>query len=275
MPSFSPDGTLVAYNDFDSGAGHAISVADFNPTTRTFSNQRELYRDPERYPGWPFVTPDGKAVVFVLGTRNDFVSQLPPSSVPPPLGVTGRSHLRISYLATPGQSTALDLANGSRDGQVYLPAGAARDHDLEFFPTMSPVAAGGYFWVFFTSRRSYGNVSTVDLEDPISKKIWCTAIDIGGQAGRDPSHPAFFLPGQELGSGNMRAFAALDPCQDEGASCENGTQCCTGFCTDHQCGPPRECSGIDERCRTVSDCCNLLPGIECIAGYCAAPSKIF
>ncbi len=272
MPTFSPDGKLVVYNSFDDGGGHAIHVSDFDPVSRTFSNQREIYRDPERYPGWPFVTPDGKGVIYALGTRSDYVSQLPPGLVPPPLGTTGRSSLHITYLDALGRSLPLAAASGSRND--VSGAGAARDDDLDFFPTVSPVAAGGYFWVFFTSRRTYGNISTVGLEDPLSKKIWVTAVDIEAPAGADPSHPAFFLPGQELGSGNVRAFAALEPCRDDGDGCANGTECCTGFCTDNACSLPRECSGIDERCDTREDCCNPNPSIQCIAGYCATARVI-
>lgn len=274
MPTFSPDGRLVVYNSFDDGGGHGLYVSDFDPVAKTFENQRAVYVDPVRYAGWPFVTPDGKAVIYVLGTRSDFVSQLPAGSVPPPLGNTGRSQLHITYLNALGQSLPLDAANGYRDGAVYLPGGAARDTDLEFFPTLSPVAAGGYFWVFFTSRRTYGNISTVDLEDPVSKKIWVTAIDINAPPGSDPSHPAFFLPGQELGSGNVRAFAALEPCKLDASGCSSGTDCCSGFCTDGVCGPPRECSGIDERCATRDDCCNPNPDIQCIAGFCATARVI-
>jgi WD40-like Beta Propeller Repeat len=274
MPTFSPDGRSVVYNSFDDAGGHGIYVSDFDSVTKTFSNKREVYRDSVRYPGWPFVTPDGKAVIYVLGTRSDFVSQLPAGLVPPPLGNAGRSNLRITYLDALGQSIPLDAANGSSGGQVYLPAGAARDSDLEFFPTVSPIAAGGYFWIFFTSRRTYGNISTVGLEDPLSKKIWVTAIDIGAPPGTDPSHPAFFLPGQELGSGNVRAFAALEPCKDDSSGCTSGTDCCSGFCTDNVCGPPRECSGIDERCVTRDDCCNPNPDIQCIAGFCATARVI-
>jgi hypothetical protein len=269
MPTFSPDGQLVVYNSFDDGGGHAIHVSDFDPASRTFRNQREVYRDATRYPGWPFVTPDGKAVIYALGTRSDYVSQLPAGLVPPPLGNAGRSRLHITYLDALGRSTPLTAASGSRTA-----AGAARDDDLDFFPTVSPVAAGGYFWVFFTSRRTYGNISSVGLEDPLSKKIWVTAIDIEAPPGADPSHPAFFLPGQELGSGNVRAFAALEPCRDDGDGCASGTECCSGFCTDGLCSLPRECSGIDERCETRDDCCNPNPSIQCIAGYCAVARVI-
>lgn len=36
------------------------------------------------------------------------------------------------------------------------------------------------------------------------------------------------LPG--LDGGNMRAFAAMAPCQHDGGACESGSDCCCGFC---------------------------------------------
>jgi len=47
----------------------------------------------------------------------------------------------------------------------------------------------------------------------------------------DPSNPAFLLPGQELNSGNIRAFAALEPCKEDGQPCKSGADCCKGFCS--------------------------------------------
>ena len=93
---------------------------------------------------------------------------------------------------------------------------------------MSPVAAGGYFWVFFTSRRTYGNVLVTPEEDPKNKKIWVAALDVDSGAA-DSSHPAFYLPGQELTSGNIRAFATLSPCHADGDSCSTGIDCCSGM----------------------------------------------
>ena len=43
-------------------------------------------------------------------------------------------------------------------GQTYLPA---NDPGLSFAPTVLPEAVGGYFWVVFTSHRSYGNTLAV------------------------------------------------------------------------------------------------------------------
>ena len=145
---------------------------------------------------------------------------------------------------------------------------------LSFYPTMSPVAAGGYFWLFFTSRRTYGNILDVPVDNIDSKKIWVTAINVETSAEvegpiEDRSHPAFYLPGQELDSGNVRAFASLDPCKQNGEPCESGVECCSGFCTDGVCGPPQDCAEIDEGCQTAADCCD--ESAECIAGFCAVP----
>ena len=77
----------------------------------------------------------------------------------------------------------------------------------------------------------------------------------------DPSHPPFYLPGQSE-SGNVRAFVALKPCQQDGTSCETGLDCCSGFCEiaqDGQSGScvaePDRCSQIKEKCTSDADCC--------------------
>ena len=90
---------------------------------------------------------------------------------------------------------------------------------------MSPVAAGGYFWVFFDSVRHYGKLG-------LQRQLWGAAIDISRRRHLHarPSHPAFYLPGQEFGTGNHRAFAALDPCKKDGDKCTSGIDCCGGFC---------------------------------------------
>jgi hypothetical protein len=99
--------------------------------------------------------------------------------------------------------------------------------------------------------------------------------------GTDPSHPAFYLEGQELGAGNMRGFWALDPCKQNGNDCMSGDECCNGFCrqvnqsdggSSFQCvPPPMGCSNEFEKCTTTADCCGAAQGYSCINGHCAKP----
>jgi hypothetical protein len=115
--------------------------------------------------------------------------------------------------------------------------------------------------VFFDSMRHYGNLG-------LTRQLWGAAVTVAadGNYAADPSHPAFYLSGQEFGTANHRAFAALDPCRQDGTSCETGVDCCSGFCTDGVCGPPQQCANIDEACKTTDDCCTV--GDECIGGFC-------
>jgi hypothetical protein len=99
-----------------------------------------------------------------------------------------------------------------------------------------------------------------------SKSIWVSAIDVNAAPGTDPSHPAFYLPGQELGSGNIRAFAVLAPCKGDGAGCESGLDCCGGTCTTGKCGPPGTCAKTNDRCTPTVPCC--LATDRCLGGYC-------
>jgi hypothetical protein len=282
MPMFSPDGRHLVYNDYDKGGGHALWVADFDPASNTFSGQRKIFEDGNLYPSWPFFTPspDPLQVVFTLGTRSDYSSQIPDPNLPfqsfsgwptpqacntTPNTTTcvGRGHLMMVDVPS-GRATALDAANGYSNGKSYLPAGEDRDNNLEFYPTVSPFIGGGFAWVFFTSRRTYGNLLTKDYEQPDTKKIWVTAVNVAAPAGSDPSSPAFLLPGQELDSGNLRAFTALEPCREDGTTCKSGLDCCAGFCSnidpttgEGHCGKPPTvtCAHADEKCAQDSDCC--------------------
>jgi hypothetical protein len=159
---------------------------------------------------------------------------------------------------------------------MYLPA---MDAGLSFAPTVLPEAVGGYFWVVFTSHRSYGNTLASMAAGPSGPdtlgKLWVAAFDIDATAGTDPSHPAFYLDGQESQAHNPRGVWVLDPCQANGASCATGDQCCGGFCRPGDGGADQctdtagGCSNPYESCSTAADCC--LVGALCINRTCAEP----
>jgi hypothetical protein len=277
MPNFSTDGTKIVFNQMEASnmnAGHSLGVMDYDHASKKFKSARAIFNDPKLIPGWPFFLPDvvlqtaefklgmGKRAVFALGEAPDFATQEQPFGSTP----------HVSDLwwidVDSGKAAPLAQANGQDAmGATYLPYGA-RDAHRNYIPTVSPVAAGGYFWVFFTSKRNYGNLFIADPPEtkPEAKKIWVAAIDINAAPGSDPSHPAFFLPGQELASGNIRAFAALEPCHANDLSCESGVECCCGFCTDNKCACKVTCAKQDERCKTAEDCCDK--SLSCIGGFC-------
>ena len=152
-------------------------------------------------------------------------------------------------------------------------------------------AVGGYFWAIFTSHRSYGSTLASKANsaglgfsncvspqgDEADGKLWMAAIDIGGAPGNDPSHPAFYLDGQELQADNLRGYWVLPACQAMGTGCESGDQCCTGFCRAGadggapSCVPqPKGCANEFESCTTASNCCASTD--QCINGRCATPA---
>jgi hypothetical protein len=288
MPTFSPDGTMVAFNHYDTGLGHTIAVMNFDDATNTFSNLRDVATLPTLFAGWPTFTPDDTYVFFAGGDNDEYstMSDSPPTPPEP----TGNIYLAHVPSAT---STTADLLNGVSGGMAYLPF--PDDPNLNYEPTILPVASGGYYWLVFTTRRNYGNTINGDPYAGAAgapsprKKLWVAAVDISPAKGKpgaptsakDLTHPAFYLDGQELVPGNMRAFWALDPCEQTGTTCQTGDQCCSGFCrqTNTDGGvaftcvtPPAGCSQANEKCTTASNCCGQSEGYECINGFCAQPS---
>jgi hypothetical protein len=292
-PNFAPDGSHVVFNNHDASAdGHVLSTTSFDGAASPpeFGEVVDLVNDPERVLAWPSFLPDASGVVFHAGDSFDTAQYQ---------GGPLYADLRLVDVASKNVS-ALEALNGYLDGELYLPGGEAQEAHLNYEPSVLPVPVGGYFWVLFTSRRTYGNSIAPggslargddiwgipqgsDDETPSPrKKIWVAAIDVDHQGAIDPSHPAFYLPGQELESGNMRAFAALEPCKKEGKGCESAAECCDGFCRETarddagapilSCVPPPDdtCSNLEEACAVPGDCC--ASKALCINRRCAAPT---
>jgi hypothetical protein len=275
MPIFSPDGRLVAFNDFAEAGGRGLAIMDFDATARKASNRRVVFTDSgDSYPGWPFFLPDNHAVVFARGVNPQFSGG--GAGVFPGFPVAGpASDLYIVDVAS-GTSTLLAKAMGlstPQDTAGYVPFGA-QDLHQHYYPTVSPVASGGYFWVFFDSIRHYGNMG-------VARQLWGSALLISadGTYKSDPSAPAFYVTGQDFLTGNHRAFTALDACKQNGNKCTSGTDCCGGFCYVPK-GPDEfmtelegmctseipKCSKTSERCIADTDCCNSAD--KCLNGFC-------
>jgi hypothetical protein len=277
MPNFSPDGTHLVFNDTKLGAAHGLAVMNYDTHTNKASDYKVLLQDDpngKARPGWPFMLPDNRAVVFVQSSSLDFTSGLSHTNIndqlrgdatyPSDLYIADIAQRKLTILAKAmGFNTEADASGGT----TYLEYGKEQLH-RNYFPTVSPVASGGYFWVFFSSLRHFGTLGPMNA-------LWGAAIDIhpDGSYTADPSHPAFYVSGQEfINTSHHRAFAALDACQPNGSACETGINCCDGRCTGGVCSqppPPEEktCANQDERCATPADCCDSTN--FCINNFCA------
>jgi hypothetical protein len=277
-PAFSPDGTLFALSaNCSGGTGQVLEfsssdlvIYDFAEPTRTFANPRTILASGAAGStlAFPSFSPDSKWIFFQGGSysRAKYGTNL-----------HGYDDLYV-VSAQPGATPiALDNANGTN----LLPPDSQH---LEYAPTVSPIVQGGYFWVVFTTPRDYGNVmvspeqaAPKDATYANHKQLWVAAVDatIGTT---DPSHPAFWLPGQDSTTANMFGYWALAPCKptsgDAGApTCATGFECCSGFCRDMGSGPvctanPGGCHQLGEVCTGSSDCCNAGPSVACLAGIC-------
>ncbi len=205
----------------------------------------------------------------------------------PPSGMTPSMPLELSMLDGIGASGSY-LPPHSQGGTSW------DDTKLNYEPSIVPIVVGGYAWAVFTSRRAYGNLATngpwnsfpgggtdgydiTQYAQVPTKKLWVAALDVPPTPGQDPSHPAFYLPAQELAAGNSRGFWVLDPCQQDGSSCQSGDQCCTGFCEPNStgmnvCGKQMSttmnmgCASTGQLCNAGNPCCNASD--MCMGGSC-------
>ena len=317
-PSFSPDAAHVAFNFYSGTAsgktGDQASLAsiDFAPATKSFSNFQVLATPGTAGVGasankvyYPSYLPAGNQLVWELETvyngRDTAGTRSQCDQAGPVACQNDGTHAELWWTDV-STKTSAKLTN--LNGGSYLPMHATAnnpsgDNQLNYEPTVNPQVTGGYAWVVFTSRRLYGNVATVNpfwsdprYEDisaqPTTKKLWVAAVKPGAAPGADPSHPAFYLPAQELLAGNSRGYFVQNQCEAAGAPtaanlCDSDLDCCpaasgqppvvcaldappatTKHCTQ---SPTNSCSANGAACAMSSQCC-AYPASVCAQNVC-------
>ena len=282
MPAFSPDGTKLAVvvssvsadSVIPDDTGTSIQFLDFTQAGPTFGNTLHPLvagTDPAFSAttgfglAYPSFTPDSKAVAFHVGTYATGCNKTGCDD-----SATDDGNLFIQTVAAGGTASPIHMAAASD------PPNAA-EASLSVEPTFNPDVRGGYSWVVFTSMRSWGNqpfpagVGAGHVNG--KRRLWVAAVDVTlGTV--DPSHPGFYLEGQE-DTPNMRGFWANAVCTPTAAagqppnSCSAGYECCSGFCIDSACVDPSTvaCAGTGDTCNVASDCCNP-DVVSCVSGKC-------
>lgn len=277
-PEWSPNGSNIAYvadannwgglNVSGNIAALPVTAPDTVGAVQVLHNGTDLSGaveggNADSYPTW---SPDSARIAFAHGTSS-------------------RSENGLSALYAMA-------ANGEE--LVRLDTAVGVDGTDSFQPRFSPFQQGGFYWLSFLSKRTYGNEHVGNRgANPgcrgntgvSTQQIWVTAVRVDAQPGEDPSSVPYWLPGQQPRTCNISAFWAPRACRPDGEACTANAECCGGDCRPNAegelvCAPPPEdrCRVENETCSTGADCCP--PGddgdvaLECIDRVCTVPPPV-
>lgn len=271
-PTWSPDGEAVAWMD-GGGDGPRGTTA---PTRIVVSEVLEG----DAF-GAPRVIHDGADLEF--GSLEGGVTDARPTWSPDSALLafahgTGSVSAREDGLDPP--RAGLYLVSAAGGPPTRLDRGMGREGPVDaFWPVFSPFVTEEsdgtrLFWLAFYSRADYGNdrEGTADTE---RRQLWVMAIDPARLAsGEDPSHPPYWLPGQDTRADDIAALWVPTACRPRGESCSSSSECCSGECAAADpampevltCRPPTVCRPVGESCDQGSDCCLGLCNLG-VCGY--------
>lgn len=309
------------------GDGKSLASIDYQPSAKVFSHPQTLATPGANLGGtggqvvgagtiyYPYYMPDNASLVWQLETVYNSRDPGGTRSQCDGIGCTNNNEGTHAELWWTDVATKKSARLDKLNGLGYLPlhptyasesstAPSTADPGFNYEPTVLPQTSGGYAWVVFTSRRRYGNIATINPywsdprfqtidRQPTTKKLWVAAIDLNAPPGTDPSHPAFYLSGQELLAGNSRGYWVLDACKPAGPPtaanlCTDTLDCCdapagspavtcaldappamtkhcVSACTD-------ACTDVGTTCTTDVQCCGY-PTSVCAQGTCKTISS--
>jgi hypothetical protein len=225
MPDWSPDGLHVVYAKpgFSVPFGGSIGVQSASLQTIHFNGtgfdppvQLVAYNGQNNY--YPAYSPDGQWVVFNRSPSDKESS----SNATVDANDGGLPDGELWAVPATG-GNALRLTQATNPGATAWPKWAPVKHDY---------VGGKVMWLTFSSGRPYG------LRLGLNQKVqlWMVAYDPAkAAAGMDPTFPAFWLPFQDITSGNHIGQWSTDipraNCTGTGQStCGQGEICVNSKC---------------------------------------------
>ena len=177
----------------------------------------------------------------------------------------------------PRRCTPLDNANGMKgDGSAAIPNAA--ELGVRVLPDVMPVAAGGQFWLFWTSRRTYGNFpqNNVPKVAASPSPIRASTVSAGGRWGA----PRHRRPRQRRSrhrvstcrrdSGRHRALSPLRACKGDMSALRHGIDCCSAIASIGMCEvSSRHVRAYARQAHRLGRCCDKEAVLR--RGFCAVP----
>jgi TolB protein len=163
---------------------------------------------------YPSYSPDGQWVVFNRAS----------------IGTTASGDAKSSYDALDATPWVVSAAGGVPPVPLKRATSPYGDSWPKWMQREQKHRGKKLMWLTFSSRRAYGLRASAGA----NAQIWMVAFDPEAAAqGKDPSSSAFWLPFQELSTGNHIAQwvtrVARKDCTDQN-QCEAGEQCIKGVC---------------------------------------------
>ena len=217
LPDWSPDGKQVVYAEpamvmpipvgtpgIEKGS---LKVMGYDAKAGTFTGSLTLLASAGENNYYPTFSPDNKYIVFNRAAGSSYDA---PDAA-------------LWIISSDGKGKPTELKNANL-------AASMSNSWPKFSPFLHKYKGGSLTWLTFSSRRDYG----LRLKGKAQAQLWMAAVHITESGiNIDPSYPAFWLPFQDIRTGNHIAQwtqkVVKKPCGADG-ECPKGQVCINGLC---------------------------------------------